>query len=430
MHRNILSQRPSLKLKLKINKSTITSFQVLQMSIAELHEFSKKEIEKNPIITMPSNYRKNFNDKSIEQYAENSNIKSWLYQQSYTLFDNENNKLIKTFIENLDDNGFCLISPLEVAELNNTSLKNATKILNKLKTLDPIGIFSESLEENLKIQLKKMGVFNNKYDTVLKNLELLASYNIKKLMQLCTIEENDIRLIIKNIKSLNPRPIDSFSPETVNTAIPDIIVKKNIKNNKLVISINKNQSLKVTIDKEYVKEMKNKSNGDKTKIYLRKCMTHAKWLESTLNRRYRTIVIVSSKILNHQKDYFFKSTEEMLPLTLKQVGSMCGLHETTIGRTVKNKFILYENNTFSLKAFFNSKIKKSSSKNNISSLSIKFKLKKIINAEENNKIIYSDQKLVELFFKNGIIISRRTIAKYRESLNIPSSIVRSRQINF
>ncbi|PPR30123.1 MAG: hypothetical protein CFH32_00930, partial [Alphaproteobacteria bacterium MarineAlpha9_Bin2] len=102
----------------------------------------------------------------------------------------------------------------------------------------------------------------------------------------------------------------------------------------------------------------------------------------------------------------------------------------TIGRTVKNKFILYENNTFPLKAFFNSKIKKSSSKNNISSLSIKLKLKKIINAEENNKIIYSDQKLVELFFKSGIIISRRTIAKYRESLNIPSSIVRSRQINF
>jgi len=161
MHRNILSQRPSLKLKFKINKSTITSFQVLQMSIAELHEFSKKEIEKNPIITMPSNYRKSFNDKSIEQYAENSNIKSWLYQQSYTLFDNENNKLIKTFIENLDDNGFCRISPLEVAELNNTSLKNATKILDSFmclltKYMDPSVIAVLLLKKHLTHQTPLM----------------------------------------------------------------------------------------------------------------------------------------------------------------------------------------------------------------------------------------------------------------------------------
>ena len=120
----------------------------------------------------------------------------------------------------------------------------------------------------------------------------------------------------------------------------------------------------------------------------------------------------------------------MLPLTLKQVASMCKLHETTIGRTINNKFIFYDNNILPLKKFFNSKIKSSKNHKNISSSSIKYKMRQIINSEKIREHTYSDQKLVELFSKNGIIIARRTIAKYRESMNIPSSIVRSRQINF
>ena len=120
----------------------------------------------------------------------------------------------------------------------------------------------------------------------------------------------------------------------------------------------------------------------------------------------------------------------MLPLTLKQVASMCKLQETTIGITINNKFIFYDNNILPLKKFFNSKIKSSENTKNISSSSIKYKMRQIINSEKIGEHTYSDQKLVELFSKNGITISRRTIAKYRESMSIPSSIVRSRQINF
>ena len=109
---------------------------------------------------------------------------------------------------------------------------------------------------------------------------------------------------------------------------------------------------------------------------------------------------------------------------------MCKLHETTIGRTINNKFIFYDNNILLLKDFFNSKIKSSEKHKNISSSSIKYKMRQIINSEKIVKNTYSDQKLVELFSKNGIIISRRTIAKYRETMNIPSSVVRSRQVNF
>jgi len=249
-------------------------------------------------------------------------------------------------------------------------------------------------------------------------------------MQLCNLSEKEIKKIIKQVKNLNPRPLDSFSPDITNIAIVDLIVLIDKDKKEILISLNKDQNLKLKIDKEYVKKIKVQKQDSKTKKYLNDCMSHARWLKNTLNHRDKTIMSVSKKVLNYQKQFFFEGPEHMLPLTLKQVASMCKLHETTIGRTINNKFIFYNNNIIPLKEFFNSKIKSSENNKNISSSSIKYKMRQIINSEKIGEHTYSDQKLVEFFSKNGITISRRTIAKYRESMNIPSSIVRSRQINF
>ena len=430
MLKNIIAHRPNLKLQFKINKNLIQSFKVLQMSLQEMQEFANKEIEINPVLSMSSIKKNNNSSQLIEKYAEKPNIKNWLYQQSYTLFEKKDRGLVKIYIENLDDNGFCRISAKEVTNFTSSSITNAKKVLQKLKSLDPIGIFSQSLEENLEIQLKKNEIYNNKHKIVLNNLELIASYNINKLMQLCNLSEKEIKEIIKQVKNLNPRPIDSFSPDTTNIAIVDLIVNIDKDKKEILISLNKDQNFKLKIDKEYVKKIKTQSKDSKTKKYLNDCMSHARWLKNTLNHRDKTIISVSKKVLNYQKKFFFEGPENMLPLTLKQVASMCKLHETTIGRTINNKFIFYDNNILPLKEFFNSKIKSSENHKNISSSSIKYKMRQIINSEKIGKHTYSDQKLVKLFSKNGIIISRRTIAKYRESMNIPSSIVRSRQINF
>ena len=188
MLKNIIAHRPNLKLQFKINKNLIQSFKVLQMSLQEMQEFANKEIEINPVLSM-SSINKSNNSQLIEKYAEKPNIKHWLYQQSYTLFKKKDKGLVKIYIENLDDNGFCRISAKEVANLTSSSITNAIKVLQKLKTLDPIGIFSQSLEENLEIQLKNNGIYNNNHKIILNNLELIASYNISKLMQLCNLSE-------------------------------------------------------------------------------------------------------------------------------------------------------------------------------------------------------------------------------------------------
>ena len=430
MLKNTITHKPNLKLQFKINKNLIQSFKILQMSVQEMHEFAKKEIEINPVLSMNNIGKNNNSSELIEKYVEKPNIKNWLYQQSYTLFEKKDKRLVKIYIENLDDNGFCRISAEEVANLTSSSITNAKKVLQRLKTLDPIGIFSQSLEENLEIQLKNNGIYNNNHKIMLNNLELIASYNISKLMQLCNLSEQEIKKIIKQVKNLNPRPLDSFSPDITNIAIVDIIVLIDKDKKEILISLNKEQNLKLKIDKEYVKKIKIQKQDSKTKKYINDCMSHARWLQNTLNHRNKTIMSVSKKVLNYQKKFFIEGPEHMLPLTLKKVASMCKLHETTIGRTINNKFIFYDNNILLLKDFFNSKIKSSEKHKNISSSSIKYKMRQIINSEKIVKNTYSDQKLVELFSKNGIIISRRTIAKYRETMNIPSSVVRSRQVNF
>jgi len=424
MLKNTLAQKPSLKLNLKINKRTINSIKVLQMSIVELTEFTKEEIDKNPLLSLRKN-NKNFDSEYIDNYTDPSNLKSWLYQQSFSILEKKYTKLITIYIENLDDNGFCRISPSEAAFLSSDSTESAILVLKKLKDLDPVGIFSQSLEENLKIQLIKKNIYNKSYEIILNNLKFVASHNIDKLMKLSKLSNYEIKNIIKTIKSLKPKPIDSLRREQPQLAIPDIIVKKNNTNKKLKIILNQDQNFKIVIDKNYEKKLKNRKNDPMTKKYINDCVSHGKWLQNALDRRGKTIMYVSKKIIEYQKNYFFENPEKILPLTLKEVSNMCDYHETTIGRTIKNKFLLYENAVFPLKNLFSTKILNKKN-NNISATSIKIKIKKLLSNENIKKTSYSDQKIVEIFSKDGVIISRRTIAKYRQNMNIPSSIVRSR----
>ena len=197
MLKNIIAHRPNLKLQFKINKNLIQSFKVLQMSLQEMQEFANKEIEINPVLSM-SSINKSNNSQLIEKYAEKPNIKHWLYQQSYTLFEKKDKGLVKIYIENLDDNGFCRISAKEVANLTSSSITNAIKVLQKLKTLDPIGIFSQSLEENLEIQLKNNGIYNNNHKIILNNLEeLFIDLNRKNIVD--KFINNIIEDVIKTI---------------------------------------------------------------------------------------------------------------------------------------------------------------------------------------------------------------------------------------
>ena len=310
-------------------------------------------------------------------------------------------------------------------------MNNQNILLNKMKLLDPEGIFSKNLEEHLIFQLKNKNIFNKNYNIIINNLNYVAAGNYKKLAQLCLSKESEIIELINTIKSLKPTPIDGFKEEKIDRVVPDFIVETN--NYNINFSLNNINKYEVLIDEKYVNEIKIKQkhlNIKEAKVYIKNCIAHGKMLQNNLNRRNNTLLLIADKIFNHQKKFFFNGEEEILPLTHKIIAEKTAMNESTISRAVKNKYIKFDNITLPMSYFFTSKtIGEINSKNN-SAVSIKAKIKKIIDSELNKDIVYSDKNIVDILCKQNIKVARRTITKYRESLNIANSIVRSKKNNF
>ena len=424
-----ISQIPSLKINQKINSTQINSIKILQMSAIELEDYTRSEIEKNPFLISSKKYNETNDNNNIDNYSENINIKEWLYQQSSFISINKwSQKLVEVFIENITSKGFCNLSIKDAAKMTQTTAEQSKYVLSKMKLLDPEGIFSKNLEEHLIFQLKNKNIFNNHYNLIINNLNYVATGNYKKLAELCILKESEIIKLINNIKSLKPTPIDSFKEEKIDRVIPDFIVET--KNNDINFSLNNINKYEVLIDEKYINEIKIKQknlNIKEAKVYIKNCIAHGKMLQNNLNRRNNTLLLIADKIFNHQKKFFFNGEEEILPLTHKIIAEKTVMNESTISRAVKNKYIKFNNITLPMSYFFTSKTIGKINSNNNSAVSIKSKIKKIIDSEINKNITYSDKNIVDILSKQNIKVARRTITKYRESLNIANSLVRSKK---
>jgi len=429
MQKQTFSQKPNIKINQKINSNIINAIKILQMSSSEIDEFTRKEIEKNPFLLPSKKPYYSDENSNIDNQAKKNNIKEWLYQQSSLIASNNSEeKLIEIYIENLDNFGFCKITSNEAAELSNTSEVLSSKILLKLKSLDPLGIFSNSISEHLSFQLLKKGVLDSKYKILIKNLKYVASGNLNKLAELCEVNIAQIITMIKNIKSLKPRPLEELEAPNIEIVFPDILVKTD--NTKIKISLYNDNYYQVIINEKYVNQMKVKQKNlpnIEMKKYIQDCITHGKILQNNLNRRNETILLVAKTVLEFQKAFFFHGEESILPLTHKDISIKILMNESTVSRAVKNKYVKCNNKIIPLSYFFNSKITNKLNIDNSSSISIKSKIKRLIGSEKQLGVIFSDQKIVNFLKKESIIISRRTITKYRENLKIPSSFIRSKK---
>lgn len=426
MLKQIFSQKPNIKINQKINSNIINSIKILQMSFNEIEDFTQKEIENNPFLLSSKPFYET--NQNINNESKNKNVKEWLYQQSSLIASSiKTESLVKVYIENLDNFGFCKITATEAAKLSNTTEELSHTILLKLKLLNPIGIFSHSISEHLSIQLKQKGLLDSKYEILLKNLQHLASGNFNKLAELCEVGKEQIINMIKNIKTLKPRPLEELEIEKIERVFPDIIVT--LHNNKININLYNDNRHQVIINEKYVKQMKIKQkelSNKEINVYIKECIAHGKMLQNNLNRRNETLLLVARNILNFQKKYFLKGEESILPLTHKYISEKILMNESTISRAVKNKYLKYNNKILPLSYFFSSEINKKPNIRSSSSLSIKAKIKQLIETEKQLDTHFSDQKIVNKLKESDIIIARRTVTKYRESLKIPSSLIRSK----
>ena len=326
--------------------------------------------------------------------------------------------------ESLDAAGYFRGNTKELAQKLKTSEDKIKSVLSILKTFEPTGIFAESLSECLEIQLKEKNRYDPSIAILLNNLHLLAEKNFKTLKKLCQADDSDLASMIEDIKSLNPKPTAEFEHDLTSYIIPDVYVSRN-KHGDYNVELNTMSLPRLLINRRYYSEIKNIDNKKNTKRYLKEQIAGANFLIKALHQRAITILKVSEEIVKMQTDFFEKGVEYLKPLALKDIAENIEMHESTVSRVTSNKYMHTPCGIFELKYFFSQAAAMFDGNEQTSTLSIKHKIKKLIDEEKIDNIL-SDDKLVELLAMQGIKIARRTVTKYREAMNIPTSGQRKR----
>lgn len=367
-----------------------------------------------------------FSDAGLDdRQTEKLSLKTHLEEQLLMLQAAPYEKIIIQYLISLtDEAGYINEETSLIAERCGCDLDDIERIFKIAQTMEPIGVFARSLSECLKIQQIHADRYDPAMEIFLDNLEMLGDGKLVELRKLCDVSKEDFLDMVEEIKSLNPKPGLEYGEDIVYTVVPDVYVKQTPKG-KWFVELNNDTLPKVLVNNRYLKEVGENPLKKEDKDYIDECVSKANWLVKALDQRAKTILKVSSELVKLQKKFLNDGIQYLAPINLKTIAEAIEMHESTVSRVTANKYIATPRGIFEMKFFFTTAIGSLDGDNQHSSVSIKYKIKQLIDDEDPKKIL-SDDKIVELVRAEGIDIARRTVAKYRESLNIPSSVKRRR----
>ncbi len=358
--------------------------------------------------------------------SEKPSLKDHLMEQiQLNISGNKDRNVAITLIDYLDEAGYMRDKVEIIMARLGCSKSRVEKNLQKMKDISPTGIFAKDLSECLALQLSEMNRLDPAMQALLDNLHLIADADLKAIEDICGVDREDVLDMITEIKVLDPKPALQFDHFISQTVIPDIIMKKIVKEDGSTWSIELNSETlpKVLINQTYYKEIKTKSSSKADKTFINDQMAEANWLVRAMDQRANTIMKVATEIIKKQDAFFNYGIEYLKPMVLKEIAKEIEMHESTVSRVTNNKFIGTPRGVFELKFFFSSGVSSTDGLTDYASDAIKARIKTLIDAEDPKKIL-SDDKLVKLLKEGGIEIARRTVAKYREAMHIPSSVQR------
>lgn len=371
----------------------------------------------------------NFSDEDgdLESLASDEvSLRSYCSEQIALTLDTPAERLIgQHLVDLLDDSGYLLANLDALAERLGAPMPLVEGVLQKLQSIDPPGLFSRSLAECLAAQLKDQNRYDPLMAKLLENLDLLASRNLSGLKKAVGADMDDLIEMIQEIKRLNPKPGLKFGTVQVQPVVPDVLVRA-AADGGWHVELNSDTLPRVLINRSYYTRVSKSASTDKDKDYLLECLQTANWLVKSLDQRARTILRVAEQIVRQQDAFFMHGVQYLRPLNLKTVADAISMHESTVSRVTSNKYMATPRGIFELKYFFTSSIASASDGEAHSSESVRFRIKQLIDAERVDDVL-SDDQLVERLRSEGIDIARRTVAKYREALRIPSSVQRRRE---
>lgn len=367
-------------------------------------------------------------DGTLEDYvAAGKSLADHLNDQLTLVITDPAERLIGShLIHMVDESGYLQGDLGDLADKLGAPPARIEKVLKVLQTFDPPGVMARNLAECLALQLKEKNRYDPQIALLLDNLALLGSHNLAALKRAVGVDGQELAEMIAEIKTLTPKPGLKFGAVQLQPVLPDVMVKP-MRDGSWMVELNTETLPRVLVSRSYYATVSKTTRSDKEKGYLLECLQNANWLVKSLDQRARTILRVAEEIVRQQDGFLTHGIEHLKPLNLKTVADAITMHESTVSRVTSNKYMATPRGVFELKYFFTSAIASSDgSSDSHSSEAVRHRIKQLIDVERPEMVL-SDDKLVELLKRDGIDIARRTVAKYREAMRIPSSVQRRRE---
>lgn len=330
-----------------------------------------------------------------------------------------------TLIDAVDEGGYLRADLAEIADRLGCEEARIEAVLATLHGFEPTGVFARDVAECLTLQLKEKNRFDPAMAALVANLELLARRDLAGLRRVCGVDDEDLKEMIAELRALTPRPGAAFGGEPAHAVAPDVFVREG-PGGLWLVELNSDTLPKLLVDHRYHARVSAGARSDQEKTFVSDCLASANWLVKSLDQRAKTILKVASEIVRQQDGFLAFGVEHLRPLNLKTVADAIGMHESTVSRVTSNKYLATPRGVFEMKFFFTSAIASSAGGEAHSAEAVRHKIRQLIDGEEGETGVLSDDSIVDILKEAGVDIARRTVAKYREAMRIPSSVERKR----
>jgi RNA polymerase sigma-54 factor len=349
--------------------------------------------------------------------------------------ENQSNMILRTpadrliarhLIDGLNEAGYLTTDLDALAEQLGAERADIDAVLDALQGCDPIGVFARSVPECLAIQLRDRDRLDPMMMALLDNIGMLAEHNMAGLMKAVGCDREDLADMLAEIRQLDPKPGLAFDSGPVESVVPDVFVRRG-PDGAWQIELNTETLPRVLVNRVYYATVTKKTRDPAEKSFLSDCLATANWLTKSLDQRAQTILKVSAEIVRQQDGFLTHGIAHLKPMTLKMVAETIDMHESTVSRVTSNKYMATPRGLYEMKYFFTTAIASSDGGGDHSAEAVRHRIRQLIDAEALSDIL-SDDTIAEVLKKEqGIDVARRTVAKYREGMNIPSSVIRRRQ---
>ena len=368
----------------------------------------------------------NFDDPDVrldQSLSSDLSLRDYLMEQLPLIISDSADRLIgQQLIDSVNEYGYLMLSVDDVCDQLSVHIDDVERVLACLQTIEPTGLLARDLKECITMQLKEKNRFDPMIEAFLDHLPAVAERRLNDVARILGCDHEDVNDMLAEIRDLNPKPGLAFGKDDSQILIPDVFVRLG-PNAEWMVDLNTETLPRVLVNNQYRATVKQLSETEKT--FLTEAIQSANWLVRALDQRANTILKVSTELVQQQKAFFNRGIRYLKPLTLRDIAEAIEMHESTVSRVTSNKYMETPRGTFQLKYFFTTGLPGAGGASH-SSESVRYRIKQLIDSEDPKKIL-SDDKLVELLKLEGIEVARRTVAKYRENMDIGSSVQRRKQ---